>query len=101
MKEERFPHTRKPLRGWRLRVAEGGSFGTTKEGTATGVRRAKRRDSCTEDQSQAALTSLRGLSGHPPGRARLGAEAPASVGLQGEDWGWLCEHSLRGLAYHN
>ena len=24
MKEERFPHTRKPLRGQRLRVAEGG-----------------------------------------------------------------------------
>ena len=23
VKEERFPHTRKPLRGWRLRVAEG------------------------------------------------------------------------------
>ena len=23
MKEKRFPHTRKPLRGWRLRVAEG------------------------------------------------------------------------------
>ena len=23
MKEERCPHTRKPLRGWRLRVAEG------------------------------------------------------------------------------
>ena len=25
MKEERFPHTRKALRGWRLRVAEGGA----------------------------------------------------------------------------
>ena len=25
MKEERFPHTRKPLRGRRLRVAEGGA----------------------------------------------------------------------------
>ena len=24
MKEERFPHTRKPHRGWRLRVVEGG-----------------------------------------------------------------------------
>ena len=28
MKEERFPHTRKPLRGRRLWVAEGGSFGS-------------------------------------------------------------------------
>ena len=26
MKEERFPHTRKPLRGRRLRVAEGGKL---------------------------------------------------------------------------
>ena len=43
MKEERFPHTRKPLRGQRLRVAEGGSFGATEESAATLVRRAKRR----------------------------------------------------------
>ena len=29
----------------------------------------------------------------------LGAEAPASeVGSQGEDWGWLCEHSLKGAS---
>ena len=26
MKEERFPHTRKPLRRWRLRVAGGGEL---------------------------------------------------------------------------
>ena len=49
MKEERFPHTRKALRGWRLREAEGGSFGATEESAATGVQRAKRRDFCTED----------------------------------------------------
>ena len=48
MKEERFPHTRKPLRRQRLRVPEGGSFGATEESTATGVRRAKGRDSRTE-----------------------------------------------------
>ena len=48
VKEERFPRTRKPLRGWRLRVAEEGSFGATEESTATGVRKAKRRDSRTE-----------------------------------------------------
>ena len=42
MKEERFPHTRKPLPRRRLRVAEGGSFRTTEESTATGVRRAER-----------------------------------------------------------
>ena len=33
------------------------------------------------------------------GRRRLGAEAPASeVRSQGEDWGWLCEHSLKGAS---
>ena len=50
MKEERFPHTRKPLRGWRLRVAEGGSFGAMEESTSTGVQRAKWRDSHIEDR---------------------------------------------------
>ena len=98
MKEKRFPHTRKPLRGQRLRGAEGGSFGATEESTATGVQRAKRRDSHTEDQCRPALTSPRGLSAHPPGRAGLGAEARASVGSQGEDWGWQREHSLKGAS---
>ena len=101
MKEERFPRTRKPLRGWRLRVAEGVSFGATEESTATGMRRAKPRDSRTEDRCQAALTSLRGFSAHPLGRAGLGAEAWASVGSQGEDWGWRHEHSMKGLAHHS
>ena len=73
MKEERFPHTRKPLHGRRLRVAEGGSFRATEENAATGVRRAKRRDSRTEDQRLAALTSPRGLSAHPPGRVGAGS----------------------------
>ena len=99
MKEERFPHTRKPLRGQRLWVAEGGSFGATEESAATGVRRAKRRGSHTEDQCRAALTSQRGLSAPLPGRAGLGAEARASeVRSQGENWGWLCEHSLKGAS---
>ena len=40
----------------------GGSFGATEESAATGVWRAKRRDSRTEDQGRAALTSPRGLS---------------------------------------
>ena len=101
MKEERFPRTRKPLRGRRLRVAEGGSFGATEESTATRVRRAKRRDSRTEAWRRAALTSLRDLSAPLPGRAGLGAEARASVGSQGEDWGWRREHSLKGLAQHS
>ena len=37
MKEERFPHTRKPIRGQRLWVAEGGSFGAMEESAATGA----------------------------------------------------------------
>ena len=102
MKEERFPRTRKPLHGWRLQVAEGGSFGATEESAASEVRRAKRRDSRTEDRHRAALTSPRGLSAPPPGRAGLGAAARASeLGSQGEDWGWQREHSLKGLAHHS
>ena len=73
MKEERFPHTRKPLLWQRLQVAEGGSFGATEESTATGVWRAKWRDSSTEDWCQPALTSLRGLSAHPSGCVGAGS----------------------------
>ena len=101
MREERCPHTRKPLRGQRLRVAEGGSFGATEESAATGVQRAKQRDSRTEARRRPALTSPRGLSAHLPGRAGLGAEARAAVGSQGEDWGWRREHSRKGLVRHS
>ena len=73
MKEEKLPHTRKPLCGRRLRVAEGGSFGATEESAATGVRRAKWRDSRTEDRCRPALTRLRGLSAHPPGWVGAGS----------------------------
>ena len=79
-------------------MADGGSFGATEESAATGVRRAKRRDSRTEDRCPPALTSPRGLSAPPLGRAGLGAEARASVGSQGEDWGWQREHSLKGAS---
>ena len=65
-------HTRKPLRGRRLQVAEGGSFRATEGSTATGVQRAKRRDSRTEDRCRLTLTSPRGLSAHRPGRAGAG-----------------------------
>ena len=73
MKEERFPHTRKPLHRRRLRVAEGGSFGATEESAATGVQRAKRRDSLMEDRCRSALTSPRGLSAPLLGRAGAGS----------------------------
>ena len=55
-------------RGWR-----GGGFGATEESAATGVQRAKQRDSRTEDWRQAALTSPRGLSAHLLGRVRAGS----------------------------
>ena len=66
MKEEGFPHTRSPFTGgdcgWQR-----GSFGATEESAATGVQRAKRRDSRMEDRCRAALTSPRGLSAPLPG----------------------------------
>ena len=59
----------------RAETAEGGgrSFGITEDSAATGVRRAKRRDSRTEDRCRPALTSPRGLSAHPLGRAGAGS----------------------------
>ena len=82
-------------------MAEGGSFGATEESAATGVQRAKQRDSRTEARRRPALTSPRGLSAPPPGQAGLGAEALASVRSQGEDWSWRREHSLKGLVHHS
>ena len=49
MKQEKFPHTRKPLHWWRWGVGVG-SFGATEESTAIGVQREKQRDSSTEDR---------------------------------------------------
>ena len=51
----------------------GGSFGATEESAAIGVRRAKRRDSRTEERCRPALTSPRGLSAPPPGRVGAGS----------------------------
>ena len=66
------------------------------ESTVTGVQRAKRKDFHTEDWCRPALTNLRGLSTHPLGWVMSATEARASqVRSQGEDWGWLCEHSLK------
>ena len=72
VKEEKFPHTRKPLH-WRRQGWRRGSFGVTEEITATGVQRAKWRDSLTEDWCRPALTSPRGLSAHPLGQVGDGS----------------------------
>ena len=80
-------------------VGWGGSFGATEESAATGVQRAKQRDSRTEDRCRPALTSLRSLSAHPPGRWGVGAEAQAlEFRSQGEDWGWLHGDRLTGAS---
>ena len=78
MKEERFPHTRKPLHGWRLRVAEGGSFRATEESAAQ---------------------ECGGQSGEIPAR-RLGAEqhSPAREACLLPHWGgrgWELRLGLR------
>ena len=96
MKEEKFPHTRKPLHWWRR--GDGGVGGKlwshggerSNRGAEGKGERFLHRGSVPK-----AFTSPRGLSAHPPGRAGLGAEARASVRSQGEDWGWLREHSLK------
>ena len=62
-------------------------------------------------QSGEIPTQRSGANQHPPAREDclltcrggwgLGAEAGALVGSQGEDWGWRCEHSLKGLVHHS
>ncbi len=91
MKEEKFPHVRSPFAGRRLRVAEWGELQSRRGENSN---RGAGRDSRTEDWCRQALTSPRGLSAHLVG---LGAEARASVGAPGEDWGWRREHSLQGV----
>ena len=80
----------------------GGRFRATEESTATGVQRAKRRDSRKRIGAaqhspawEACLLIHRGGWG-------LGAEVWAlEFRSQGEDWGWLREDSLRGLVCHS
>ena len=98
MKEERFLHTRKPLRGQRLWVAEGG---------ASGPWRRVQQQGCG-GQSREIPTQRIGAEQHSPAREAclltcrggrgLRAEARASVVSQGEDWGWRREHSLKGAS---
>ena len=59
----------------------GGSFRAMEENTATGVQKAKQRDSCTEDQCRPALSSPRGLSADLPG---LMAAGSSGSGFRGQ-----------------
>ena len=98
MKEEKFPHTGKPLHWWRLWVAGG---------EASEPRRRAQPQGC-RGQSREIPAQRLGAEQHSPAREAclltrwggrgLGAEARASVGSQGEDWGWLREHSLKGAS---
>ena len=103
MKEEKFPNTRKPFHWWRWEVARG-----------------RGRQEASEPWRRAQQQGCRGQSGeipaqrfgadqHLPARKAclltcwdrwgLGTEAPASeVRTQGEEWGWLHEHSLKGAS---
>ena len=99
MKEERFPHTRKPLHGQTLQVAEGGASEPRRKaqpqwcGGQSGEIPARRSGADQHSPArEACLLSHRGWRG-------LGAEARASeVRSQGEDWGWQREHSLKGAS---
>ena len=101
MKEERFPHTRKALNG--------GDCGWQR-GEASEPRRRAQPQGCG-GQSGEMPTQRLGADQHSPAREAcllthwggqgLGAEAQTSeVRSQGEDWGWLREHSLKGLVRH-
>ena len=101
MKEESFPHTRSPFcggdSGWRM-------------GEASEPRRRAQPQGCRGQSGEIPAQRL-GTEQHSPAREAclltrrggrgLGAEARASVGSQGEDWGWLREHSLKGLVRHS
>ena len=99
MKEERFPHTRKPLCGWRWRVADG---------EASEPRRRVQQQGCGGQSGEIPAQKI-SADQHSPAREaclltcqgarQLGAEVWASeIRSQGEDWGWLCEHSLKGAS---
>ena len=98
MKEERIPHTRKPLRGQRLQVADGEASETQKRAQQKGCVGQSREipaqrisaDQYSPAREACLLTQWDGSG--------LGAEARASVRSQGEDWGWLCEHSPKGVS---
>ena len=77
MKEDNFPHTRKPLHLWRWRVGGGGSFRAMEESTAIGVQRAKHRGSFPTSTHQPER-----LVGSPTG---MGGDWELKLGLQRSD----------------
>ena len=99
MKEEKFPHTRKPLLWQRWGVGRGEALEPWRRVQQQGCR-----GQCGEIPTQRISATQ-----HSPAKEAclltrwggwgLGAEAWASeVRSQGENWGWLCEHSLKGAS---
>ena len=102
MKEEKFYTLGSPFTGGD-RVWWGGSFGAMEENAATGMAEGKVGrflhrvlvPTSTHQPEKLVCSPTRADGG-------LGAEALATeVRSQEEDWGWLCEHSLRGLVSHS
>ena len=99
MKEERFPHTRKPFAG--------GDCGW-RRGEASEPQRRAQPQGCRGQSGDIPAQRL-GAKQHSPAQEAclltcrggwgLGAEARAlEVRPQGEDWGWQREHSLKGAS---
>ena len=100
MKEEKFPPTRKPLHWWRWWVGGvGGVLEPQRTAQQQGCRGQSReipaqRINANQHSPAQEACLLTGRGGRG-----LGAEARASeVRSQVEDWGWLCEHSLKGAS---
>ena len=101
MKEESFPTLGNPFTG--------GDCEWQREEASEPWRRAQQQG-CRGQSGEIPAQRI-GANQHSPAREAclltrqggrgLGAEARSSVGLQGEDWGWQCEHSLKGLAHHS
>ena len=81
-------------------------------GKASEPRRRAQQQGCGGESRKIPTPALVSADQHSPAREDclltrwggqgLGAEDRASeVGSQGEDWGWRCEHSLKGLAHHS
>ena len=100
VKEERFPHTRSPFAG--------GDCGW-RRGEASEPRRRAQPQGCGGQSGEIPAQRI-SADQHSPAREAcllprqggqgLGAEIQASVGSQGEDWGWRREHSLKRLVRH-
>ena len=94
VKEEKFPHTRKPLHWWRQGVGEASEPWRRSQQGCRGQSGEIPVQRISADQHSPAWETC--LLAHQDGWG-LGAEAPAlEVRSQGEDWGWLREHSLKG-----